>query len=156
MKNKHRILSLLLALALVFSLWSPAYALEGSGVSLSMTASQSSIKVGEAITVTIETDKAFTTRGSGMTIYYDAEKLEPVYLLISMISGCAYLLYLQGKKGFLRQVGYLVPILVMMAIMNPMFNHEGVTVLWYLPNDNPITLEAICFGLASAVMMIRL
>ena len=78
---------------------------------------------------------------------------QPVYLLISLISGCAYLFYLQGKKGFLRQVGYLVPILIMMAIMNPVFNHEGVTVLWYLPNDNPITLEAICFGLASAVMM---
>ena len=77
MRNKQRILSLLLALTLVFSLWSPAYALEGSGVSLSMTASQPSIKVGEAVTVTIETDKAFTTRGSGMTIYYDAEKLEP-------------------------------------------------------------------------------
>lgn len=77
MKNKQRILSLLLALALVFSLWSPAYALEGKGVSLSMTASQSGIKVGEAVIVTIETDKDFTTRGSGMTIYYDAEKLEP-------------------------------------------------------------------------------
>lgn len=77
MKNKQRILSLLLALALVFSLWSPAYALEGNGVSLSMTASQSGIKVGEAVIVTIETDKDFTTRGSGMTIYYDAEKLEP-------------------------------------------------------------------------------
>ena len=85
----------------------------------------------------------------GLTMFIQ----QPVYLLISMISGCAYLLYLQGKKGFLRQVGYLVPILVMMAVMNPMFNHEGVTVLWYLPNDNPITLEAICFGLASAVMM---
>lgn len=85
----------------------------------------------------------------GLTMFIQ----QPVYLLISMISGCAYLLYLQGKKGFLRQVGYLVPILAMMAIMNPMFNHEGITVLWYLPNDNPITLEAICFGLASAIMM---
>ena len=85
----------------------------------------------------------------GLTMFIQ----QPVYLLISMISGCAYLLYLQGSKGFLRQVGYLLPILVMMAVMNPMFNHEGVTVLWYLPNDNPITLEAICFGLASAVIM---
>ena len=85
----------------------------------------------------------------GLTMFIQ----QPVYLLISMISGCTYLLYLQGKKGMLRQVGYLVPILIMMAVMNPMFNHEGVTVLWYLPNDNPITLEAICFGLASAVMM---
>ena len=77
----------------------------------------------------------------------------PVYLLISFAGGCAYLLYLQGRKGFLRQVGYLVPILVLMAVMNPMFNHEGVTVLWYLPNDNPVTMEAVCFGLASAGMM---
>lgn len=78
---------------------------------------------------------------------------QPVYLLISMFSGCVYLLYLQGKKGMLRQMGYLVPILLMMAVMNPIFNHEGATILWYLPNDNPITLEAVCFGLASAVMM---
>ena len=91
----------------------------------------------------------FFVAALGLTMFIQ----QPVYLLISMISGCAYLLYLQGKKGFLRQVGYLVPILVMMAIMNPMFNHEGITVLWYLPNDNPVTLEAICFGLASAVMM---
>ncbi len=78
---------------------------------------------------------------------------QPVYLLISLLSGCAYLLYLQGRKGMLRQVGYLLPMLVLMAVMNPMFNHEGMTILWYLPNDNPITLEAVCFGLASAVMM---
>ena len=91
----------------------------------------------------------FFVAALGLTMFIQ----QPVYLLISMISGCAYLLYLQGKKGFLQQVGYLVPILVMMAIMNPMFNHEGVTVLWYLPNDNPITVEAICFGLASAAMM---
>ena len=92
---------------------------------------------------------AFFVAALGLTMFIQ----QPVYLLISMVSGCAYLFYLQGKKGMLRQVGYLVPVLVMMAIMNPMFNHEGVTVLWYLPNDNPITLEAICFGLASAVMM---
>ena len=92
---------------------------------------------------------AFFAAALGMTMFIQ----QPVYLLISIISGCAYLLYLQGRRGMLRQVGYLLPILVMMAIMNPLFNHEGVTILWYLPNDNPITLEAICFGLASAVMM---
>ena len=78
---------------------------------------------------------------------------QPIFLLISLLSSCAYLLYLQGKKGMVRQVGYLLPILLGMAILNPVFNHEGVTVLWYLPNDNPVTVEAICFGLASAVMM---
>ena len=92
---------------------------------------------------------AFFASVLGLTMFIQ----QPVYLVISMVSGCAYLLYLQGSKGLQRQVGYLVPVLSMMAIMNPMFNHEGVTILWYLPNDNPITLEAICFGLASASMM---
>ena len=78
---------------------------------------------------------------------------QPVFLAISLLSSCAYLTYLQGKKGMLRQVGYLIPILLGMAILNPVFNHEGATILFYLPNDNPVTLEAICFGLASAVMM---
>jgi energy-coupling factor transport system permease protein len=78
---------------------------------------------------------------------------QPIFLGISLFSSCAYLLYLQGKKGMVRQVGYLLPILLGMAILNPMFNHEGATILFYLYNDNPVTLEAICFGLASAVMM---
>jgi len=78
---------------------------------------------------------------------------QPVFLAISLLSSCAYLTYLQGRKGMVRQVGYLLPILFGMAILNPIFNHEGATILFYLYNDNPVTLEAICFGLASAVMM---
>lgn len=79
--------------------------------------------------------------------------MQPVYLALSLLSGCAYLLYLQGWRGMLRQAGYLLPILLGMAVLNPLFNHEGMTILWYLPNDNPLTLEAICYGLAAAVML---
>ncbi len=92
---------------------------------------------------------AFFVAVLGITMFIN----QPVYLIISLVSSCAYLVYLQGKKGTLRQVGYLLPVLLMTAVMNPIFNHEGMTVLWYLPNDNPVTLEAVCFGLASAVMM---
>lgn len=77
MKNRQRFLSFLLVLTLMFSLWSPASAVGGIGVTLSMTASQSGVKVGETVTLTIEADQNFITRGSGMTLYYDAEKLEP-------------------------------------------------------------------------------
>ncbi len=78
---------------------------------------------------------------------------QPVYLLISLVSSALYLVYLQGGRGALRQAGYLLPVMLLMAFLNPLFNHQGMTILWYLPNDNPITLEAICFGLASAVML---
>ncbi len=92
---------------------------------------------------------AFFVAVIGMTMFI----MQPVYLAISLICGCSYLLYLHGGRGMLRQVGYLLPILLGMAILNPLFNHEGVTILWYLPNDNPITLEAVCYGIAAAVMM---
>ncbi len=92
---------------------------------------------------------AFFVAVLGMTMFL----MQPVCLGISLTCGCAYLFYLQGGRGMVRQVGYLLPVLLSMAVMNPIFNHEGMTILWYLPNDNPITLEAICYGLAASVMM---
>lgn len=85
----------------------------------------------------------------GMTMFL----MHPVFLALSMAGGCAYLWYLQGGRGLVRQVGYLLPVLLFMAVLNPVFNHEGITVLFYLRSDDPVTLEAVCFGLASAVMM---
>lgn len=79
--------------------------------------------------------------------------MHPVFLAISILCGCGYLWYLQGGRGFLRQVGYLLPVLLFTAVLNPLFNHEGKTVLFHLWNDDPVTLEAVCFGLASAVLM---
>ena len=92
---------------------------------------------------------AFFLAALGMTMFIQ----QPVYLLLSLLSSCLYLVYLQGLRDAFRQAGYLMPVMLLMALLNPMFNHEGLTILWYLPNDNPITLEAICFGLASAVML---
>ena len=91
----------------------------------------------------------FFAAAIGMTMFL----MHPVFLAISMMVGSAYLWYLQGGRGFVRQVGYLIPVLLFTAVLNPLFNHEGMTVLLYLHNDNPVTLEAVCFGLASAVLM---
>lgn len=43
--------------------------------------------------------------------------------------------------------------LLMAAIVNPAFNHEGATLLIYLPTGNPLTLESIWYGLAAAAML---
>lgn len=79
--------------------------------------------------------------------------MHPVFLGISLAGSCVYLWYLSGSRGLVRQTGYLLPVLLFTAVLNPLFNHEGATILFYLQNDNPITMEAVCFGLASAVMM---
>ena len=91
----------------------------------------------------------FFAAAIGMTMFL----MHPVFLAISMICAIAYLIYLQGGRGMLRQVGYLLPLLLFTASLTSLFNQDGVTVLFYLPGENTVTLEAVCFGFCSAVMM---
>ena len=48
----------------------------------------------------------------------------------------------------------MLPMLVAMALINPAFNHEGVTIIDYLPSGNPLTLESIIYGLCAAIMIV--
>ena len=77
MKKLKRTLGFLLALTMVFGLWSLTYAVEGSDVTLSLSFSQPGVKVGESVTLRIEADRDFSSRGSGMTLCYDDAVLEP-------------------------------------------------------------------------------
>ena len=79
--------------------------------------------------------------------------MHPVFLAVSLISACAYLWYLQGGRGLVRQVGYLLPVLLFTALLNPLFNDRGETILFALQNGHAVTLESVCFGLASAALM---
>ena len=80
--------------------------------------------------------------------------MHPVCLVISLGSATAYNLYLKGRKGLLFSLRFLLPMMFLAAILNPAFNHEGVTILAYTPNDNPITLESLVYGVASAAMLV--
>ena len=48
---------------------------------------------------------------------------------------------------------YILPMFVLISLINPLFNHAGVTILTYLPDGNPLTLESIIFGAVSALML---
>jgi energy-coupling factor transport system permease protein len=80
--------------------------------------------------------------------------MHPVCLLISASAAIAYSLYLTGKKALRFLLRFLLPLLVLTALLNPAFNHAGVTILFYLRNGNPITLESILYGIAAAFMLI--
>ncbi len=79
--------------------------------------------------------------------------MHPVCLVISLGSATAYNLYLKGRKGLRFSLRFLLPMMVLAAILNPAFNHEGVTILTYTPNGNPVTLESLIYGAASAIML---
>lgn len=80
--------------------------------------------------------------------------LHPVCLAISLISAFTYSVYLNGRKALKFNFKYMLPMMLLTALINPAFNHEGATILTYLYNGNPITLESIVYGIAAAVMLI--
>lgn len=79
--------------------------------------------------------------------------LHPVSLGISLAAALLYALQLKGKKAVGRTLLFLAPMLLLAALLNPVFNHEGITILCYLPTGNPLTLESIVYGVAAAVML---
>ena len=79
--------------------------------------------------------------------------MHPLCLAVSLACGFAYSSVLKGKRAVKTNLLYMLPMLIVMAAVNPAFNHEGVTILAYLPNGNPLTLESILYGLAAAAMI---
>ena len=77
----------------------------------------------------------------------------PACLVISFICAFIYSLYLSGKKALKFSLVYMLPMLIVTALLNPAFNHQGGTILTYLPGGNPLTLESIVYGIVAALML---
>ncbi len=79
--------------------------------------------------------------------------MHPVCLALSLVGGFSYMAVCKGRKALGFGLKFMLPVLLITAIMNPAFNHRGVTILTYLWSGNPLTLESILFGLATACML---
>jgi len=80
--------------------------------------------------------------------------IHPISLTISLVCAITYAIYLNGKKFVRMGLIFMLPMLLLTAVLNPIFNHQGATILAYLPNGNPLTLESTMFGIAAAVMLV--
>ena len=80
--------------------------------------------------------------------------MHPICLVISLLSGFTYSVMLKGRKAIKTNLIYMLPTLTFAAFINPAFNHEGITIISYLPSGNPLTLESVVYGLAAAIMIV--
>ena len=80
--------------------------------------------------------------------------MHPVFLGIAFVSAFIYSIMLKGRGAVKFNILYVMPFMLFMAILNPAFNHQGVTILFYLRSGNPVTLESILFGAAAACMFV--
>lgn len=79
--------------------------------------------------------------------------MHPMYLLISLLGAFCYACVIYGRKAVRLTLLGVLPLMLFAAAMNPLFHHGGVTVLWYFPSGNPLTLESILYGCATGAMM---
>lgn len=80
--------------------------------------------------------------------------INPVMLAVSLVCAVTYSIMLSGRRAVRFNLVCLMPMLLAAVIINAAFNHRGVTILAYLPSGNPLTLEAIAYGTAAAVMIV--
>lgn len=89
----------------------------------------------------------------GLVLFFSMCLMHPVCLAISLASALTYAIYLNGRRAVRFGLLYMLPMMLFAMILNPAFNHEGATILTYLPSGNPLTLESISYGAAAAGML---
>lgn len=79
--------------------------------------------------------------------------INPIFLVISLTASFIYTIAVKRKKALKFDFFFALPLLLIIAGLNPVFVHQGFTMLFYV-DDNPITLESIYYGAALAVMIV--
>ena len=87
------------------------------------------------------------TIGSAMLLTH------PICTALSLACALTYAIFLGGKKALRFNVLYMLPFLLLTALINPAFSHRGTTVICYLPSGNPLMLEAVLYGLGAAFLL---
>lgn len=91
----------------------------------------------------------------GVVLVFTMFNQHPVFLGVSYAGAVAYSILLLGWKKTLKQSFLMtLPGLLIVALLNPMFNHYGVTMLYYIESSgNWVTLEALVYGIVLGAVM---
>ena len=78
--------------------------------------------------------------------------MHPAFLAASLVCAVVYAFRLYGRAVF-KGMALVAPMALLTAALNPLFNHRGATILAFMPNGNPVTLESVAFGAGAATML---
>ena len=90
-----------------------------------------------------------------VVLFFTMFNQHPVFIGISYVGAFSYSFLLNGWEKTLKHSFLLtLPGLLIVALLNPMFNHYGVTMLYYVKSSgNWITLEALVYGVVLGAVM---
>lgn len=90
----------------------------------------------------------------GAIMVASATMMHPAMLLCSLLGSVLTAACRMGLIPALKRMLRLLPLALLTAAINPLFNHEGATILRYLPGGNPLTLESLYYGAAAGAMLL--
>ena len=61
----------------------------------------------------------------------------PVLQTLALLGGVLFCFMLQSREEIIGNMGFYIPMFVIVAVTNPLFSHNGVTPLFFL-NGNPV------------------
>ncbi|MBQ3161175.1 MAG: energy-coupling factor transporter transmembrane protein EcfT [Oscillospiraceae bacterium] len=76
----------------------------------------------------------------------------PVISAISLIGAVVLFVMNNGRKSVSTHL-FSAALFAVMALLNPLVSHNGATVLFVM-NNNPVTLEALIYGICSALTVV--
>lgn len=78
--------------------------------------------------------------------------MNPIMLICSLMGALSLFFVRNGTKNMRSHLLFFA-LFALVALLNPLFQHNGVTVLFVL-NDNPITWEALFYGITAGLMTV--
>ena len=88
-----------------------------------------------------------------LVIVFSMMSRHPVVTLATAAGALLFYGTMNGLKALLSNLVFFGSILVIAMALNPLVSHNGETILFFM-NDNQVTLEAVLFGLFSALTLI--
>ena len=77
--------------------------------------------------------------------------MNPIILALSL-AGAALYLFARKPEAATKALALYACVFLVSTLVNPLFAHGGATVLFVI-NNNPVTLEAVCYGMALGGMI---
>lgn len=88
-----------------------------------------------------------------LVVCFSMVSMHPVVILASLVGGFLFFAALNNLKKMISELVFFFFLFVIMAVTNPIFVHNGETILFFM-NDNPVTLEAMIYGGMSSLMIV--
>lgn len=86
-------------------------------------------------------------------VLFSALIQNPIIHFVSFIGAFSYYSVFHDPKHSFKELRLLALLFAFLALLNPLFSHNGATVLFFI-NTNPITLESLLYGANLGIMLL--